>query len=96
MVNVSLYSAAQAPQPDLLPTPHDAARNRQVLAALKALNQAQLIGEHNEFTFVLDRATRRLTIQIVNRTTKEVVEQIPAEYVLQVAEALEIAAPGRP
>jgi uncharacterized FlaG/YvyC family protein len=42
-----------------------------------------LFGHDNELTFVLDRASRRAVVRIVNRDTHEVIQQIPAEYVLR-------------
>lgn len=64
------------------------AENREVILAVRAINAADLFGEENELTFVLDRETRRALVRIVNRKTKELVRQIPAEYVLRMAEEL--------
>jgi uncharacterized FlaG/YvyC family protein len=47
-----------------------------------------MLGQDNELTFVLDRALRRAITQIVSKQTGEVVEQIPSEYVLRMAEEL--------
>lgn len=63
------------------------AEHREIVAAVKTLNQAELLGE-NELMFQLDRETRQPIIQIVDRKTREVVLQIPPEYVLRVAEQL--------
>jgi uncharacterized FlaG/YvyC family protein len=61
--------------------------NRNLIAAVGAVNQAELLGQ-NELSFQLDRDSRQPVIRIINRKTKEVVEQIPPEYVLRVAENL--------
>jgi len=55
---------------------------------VKAVNAVELFGQNNELTFIMDRATRRAVVRIVDRKSGEVVEQIPAEYVLRMAEEL--------
>jgi flagellar protein FlaG len=61
--------------------------NRDVVQAVKALNGSEMFGE-NELTFQKDPQTHRMVIKIINRNTQEVVEQIPPEYVLALAEDL--------
>jgi uncharacterized FlaG/YvyC family protein len=58
--------------------------NRDIIAAVNTVNRTELLGE-NELAFQLDRESRRPVILIVDRKTKEVVQQIPPEYVLRVA-----------
>ena len=67
--------------------PEQLAENRDLVQAVKALNAAASFGENNELNFLMDRNTRLPVIRIVNRKTNEVVEQIPPEYVLRLAEA---------
>jgi uncharacterized FlaG/YvyC family protein len=55
---------------------------------VKAVNASGMLGRDNELTFVLDRVSRRAVTRIVNKQTGEVVDQIPAEYVLRMAEEL--------
>ena len=64
------------------------AENRDIVQAVKALNAASSFGDNNELSFMLDRNTKLPVIRIVNSATKEVVEQIPAEYILQLAQEL--------
>jgi len=64
------------------------AANREVIQAVRAVNASDKLGDKNELTFSLDRHTRRPIVKIVNRDTKEVVEQIPSEQVLLLAENL--------
>ena len=71
-----------APTP---PTPEQAAENRQIVQAVKAINQSGMLGENNELTFSLDRQTKQPVIQIIDRSTKEVIQQIPPQYVLEMA-----------
>src|SRR5260370_1591687 len=68
--------------------PEQLAENRDLVQAVKALNAAASFGDNNELIFLLDRNTRLPVIRIVNRQTNEVVEQIPPEYVLRLAEEL--------
>ncbi len=65
-------------------------QNRQVIQAVRAVNASGSLGQ-NELTFVLDPHSRRPVIRIVNRETKEVVEQIPNEVVLRLQEDLKTA-----
>jgi flagellar protein FlaG len=67
------------------------AENRRVIQAVRAVNSSGKLGEQNELTFALDRRSRRPVIKIVNRDTKEVVEQIPSEQVLRLAEDLKLS-----
>lgn len=62
--------------------------NRSLISAVSAVNQSEMLGRDNELSFQLDRNTRQPVIRIVNRQTKEVIEQIPPEYVLRIAEDL--------
>ena len=61
---------------------------RDLIHAVRAVNAAQTFGQDNELTFILDRVTHRAVARLVSRKTGEVVEQIPAEYVLRMAEEL--------
>jgi len=68
--------------------PEQAASNRNLIQAVKAVNEAGTFGENNEITFQIDRNSHMPLIQIIDRSTKKVVEQIPPEYILQLAETL--------
>ena len=66
--------------------PPATADQRALIQAVKAVNSTGLFGQDNELSYVLDRNTRRVAVRVVNRNTREVVRQIPAEQVLRVAE----------
>lgn len=70
--------------------PERAAEQRSLIQAVRALNAADLFGNGRELSFALDRETRRPVIRIVDRNTKEVIQQIPAEYALRMAEDLKV------
>lgn len=66
------------------------AENRQVVQAVKAVNGAEMFGSENEMRFQQDPKTKRMVVRVVNRTTLEVVSQVPSEYVLQLAQNLRL------
>lgn len=65
--------------------PEVAAQNRQLIQAVKSVNAAQHFGMDNELTFVMDRHSQRPVIRLVNSKTREVIQQIPPKYVLELA-----------
>lgn len=64
------------------------AERRDLVRAVKAINQSELFGENYELTFVFDRQSRRTLIRIIDRETKEVIRQLPTDYALQIASQL--------
>jgi uncharacterized FlaG/YvyC family protein len=68
--------------------PEKTAENRPIIRAVKALNGTEMFGQDNLLTFQRDPNSKRMVIKVINRKTQEVVEQIPAEYVLRLAEDL--------
>jgi len=73
---VSTSSTPPPPSPD----------QRALIQAVKAVNSTALFGEDHELSFILDRNTRQVIVRVINRDTREVLRQIPAEYVLRLAE----------
>ena len=61
---------------------------RQVVTAVRDINKSELMGQGRQLTFTRDPNTRRPIIQIVDKTTGEVVEQLPSETVLNLADRL--------
>jgi len=68
------------------PAPAEAAQRRELVKAVKAVNEAELFGSNNEVTYSIDRGTKRLVTKLVDKSSGEVVDQIPAEYLLRLAE----------
>jgi uncharacterized FlaG/YvyC family protein len=83
-------NAPAPPAPETIPAVQ-AAENRDVVQAVKALNGAEMFGHDNQLMFQRDAQTQRMVIRMVDRKTNEVVTQIPAEYVLRLAEDLKRA-----
>lgn len=67
-------------------SPDQISNERELIKAVKALNGSEVFGKDSEMTFVFDRESRRALVRIVNKQTREVVMQIPPEYVIRMAE----------
>jgi uncharacterized FlaG/YvyC family protein len=70
--------------------PDQAAQRRQLIQAIKSVNDSGLLG-HNELVFLLDRQSHRSIIRVEDRETHEVVFQVPPQYVLNLAQQLNSA-----
>ena len=64
-----------------------AAQTRQLLQAAKSVNESGVLGQ-NQLVFLVDPQTHRPVFRIVDRTTQQVISQIPPEYVLRLAQDL--------
>ena len=82
--------AAAAPAPA-----ENRAQNRDVIQAVKALNAAGMFGQENELLFQKDPQTQRMVVRMVDRQTKQVISQIPPEYVLQLSADIKTPAAGQ-
>ena len=69
-----------------VPTPGQTAERRELVKAVNAVNKAEIYGSGRELTYSVDRGTKRLVTKLVDKSTHEVIVQIPAEYVLRLAE----------
>jgi uncharacterized FlaG/YvyC family protein len=65
-----------------------AAENREVVQAVKALNSTEMFGQDNDLVFQKDPQSQRMVVKVINRKTKDVISQIPPEYVLALADDL--------
>lgn len=77
-------SLTSQPSKDKVPEQH-----RELIQAVRALNGAEVFGNNQELTFVMDRETKRPVLRIVDRATGEVVAQLPPEHVLRLAKQFE-------
>ena len=66
-------------------SPRSRALNQAVSQAIGVLNSAGYAGENREITFSVDRQTQSPIIRVVDIQTKEVLQQWPPEYLLQLA-----------
>jgi flagellar protein FlaG len=81
----ALGSTVSPIAPPPITTTEERALNRSVSAAVQTLNDAGYPGDGREVTFSVDQATKRPVIQVVDTSTKEVLQQWPPEYLLQIA-----------
>jgi uncharacterized FlaG/YvyC family protein len=77
-VNHSMAAPVAAPVAPV----ENSAEHRDIVQALKAMNATEMFGQENEIMFQMDRQAKRMVVQVVNRQTREVVSQIPPEYIL--------------
>ena len=75
-------------------TPEQSSERKKLVEAVKAVNESNALGENQELTYVVDRATHRTLTRIIDRQTQEVVMQIPPEYVLRLAQQLKPSSPA--
>ncbi|MSV35606.1 MAG: hypothetical protein EXQ47_08425 [Bryobacterales bacterium] len=83
--SIPQQSASPGVTPAVTPPPATPDQ-RALIQAVKAVNATALFGQDHELSFVLDRNTRQVVVRVVNSDTREVVRQIPAEYILRLAE----------
>ncbi len=57
--------------------------NRAVSAAVEQLNGIGFAGDNREITFSIDQSSKRVVVQVVDKSTNEVIMQWPPESVLQ-------------
>jgi flagellar protein FlaG len=89
MGQISATSAAPAAAPTqttpVVSSAESRALNRAASTAVQQLNDAGYAGAGREVTFSVDRASQRPVIKVIDSTTKEIIQQWPLEYVLQLA-----------
>ena len=83
---ISGATGAHAPAPTV--TVDKTAEKREVVQAVKAVNGTEMFGANNELLFQRDPETNRFVVVVINKKTHEVLSQVPAEYVLRLAEDL--------
>jgi flagellar protein FlaG len=84
----SVNPVAVPPAATSVKTPEDVSQRARVVEAVKVVNESNTLGENNELTYVLDRASGRTLTRVIDRKTQEVVLQIPTESVLRLAQQL--------
>jgi uncharacterized FlaG/YvyC family protein len=84
-VNAASFDPAPSSGSALSQAPADRTLNRAVSVAVGKLNEASYAGEGREVTFSVDPATRQPVVKVIDSATKEVISQLPPEYLLQIA-----------
>ena len=80
-----LSGAREGPQRN---SPEQAAKNREILKPIRAINEGGGMGPTSELRFAFDPNTGQPLIKIVDRVTNEVISQLPPEATLRAAEIL--------
>lgn len=78
---------AAAPVPDV--NPNWLAENRELIRMVKEVDAPELFGQDSELVFARDQDTQRMVVRVVNRRTDQVVMQLPPDYILRLARALD-------
>lgn len=78
---LSLVAHASSPT-----SPLDRPENQTLIRAVEAVNKSGLMGESQELVFTFDRKLRKPILRIVDKETGELIQQIPQEYLLRLAE----------
>lgn len=89
----ALQGVAPTPAPVSLGAEH-AAENREIVTAIKSINATELSGSNSELTFVFDRLSKRAVVRLVDKTTRNVIQQIPPEYMLRWAQEIAVSEKG--
>jgi uncharacterized FlaG/YvyC family protein len=80
-------TADAEPQTQAVPT-ETRETTRQVAAAVNDLNAVGYAGQGREITFSVDRETKLPVVKVIDAKSKEVIQQWPRDYVLQLAAQL--------
>ena len=81
----SLYGITQTTPIDPASKSRENADAQQaVVAAVRALNKSELLGNGRELQFTRDSQTQKMVIQIVDSASGDVVDQIPPEKVMRI------------
>jgi uncharacterized FlaG/YvyC family protein len=87
-IRFSQLPGAGVPGPADLARANPVAEHRDLVQAVRTVNAAEMLGQDNELSFLMDRETQRPILRLVNRKTNEVVRQVPPEHVLRLAREL--------
>lgn len=64
------------------------AEQQELVKAVRAVNASGVMGSDQELTFSLDRESRRMVVRVIDKSSHEVLLQIPNEQVLRMAQQL--------
>ncbi len=70
------------------PTPQQASDRRELIKATNIVNANQALGSNSELVFLMDNGGHRAIMRVIDRETKEVIMQLPPDYVLKLAKDL--------
>jgi|SRR5580704_1984310 flagellar protein FlaG len=87
-ISVSAVSSSPVPSSEAQvgQAPADRSLNRAVSVAVGKLNASSYAGEGREVTFSVDPGTKQPVVKVIDTATREVIRQLPPEYLLQIAD----------
>jgi uncharacterized FlaG/YvyC family protein len=86
-IGYSDYAARTPTAAKTVPAWQQAAGQRQLAQAARVVNQSGILGR-NQIVFSVDSQTRQRVVLIEDKETHDIVQQIPPEYVLELAQNL--------
>lgn len=86
-IGYSDYAARTAMATETVTPGQPAPAQRQLTQATRAINQSGILGR-NQIVFSIDSQTHQRVVLIEDKETHDVVQQIPPEYVLELAQNL--------
>lgn len=82
LANVSELMAYQPSSPV---TPEERVQQQQLIKAVASINSANLLGQSRQLAFSYGRQDKKMRLQIVDRTSREVLLEVPSDDVLRLA-----------
>jgi uncharacterized FlaG/YvyC family protein len=87
-MNISSSNPLGPTIPSAAPVPAaELAQRRELVQAANSVNLSGILGQ-NQLVFMIDRATHRVVIRVVDRNTHEILLQLPPEYIMRLAKDL--------
>ena len=65
--------------------PTEAVNRRALIKAAAVINRTGTLGARNELVFSIDPASLQAVMHVVNRNTRDVIQELPPEHVLRIA-----------
>jgi len=84
---INFGSPPAAPAPAPVPSK---STDRAVASAVQTLNQNGTAGPGREFSIAIDGKTKVPVVRIVDSKTNELIEQIPSQYILDLAQQIKL------
>lgn len=84
-MQITPVNSAVAPKPIAA---DQSAQNRELVRAVRTLNNDGSAGKGREFSIFLDPKSHQPVVRIIDAGTREVIDEVPSEYLLEVSRNL--------
>lgn len=88
MTTLPINSLFAGGQTDLAMAQALSSEQRAVIRAVNAVNSSGAYGSDHQLTYSIDRSARLVIVRLVDKTTGAVLDQIPNQYLVRMAEEL--------